>query len=84
MRRKITYKDVRKLPDEESQKKAKRFLRAELLSAWDIYSKNVAYGIQFESIERHQDIVAWFQALKDLENWAFEYVPEEVKQYLKK
>ena len=56
----------------EEQKVAKRTVRERLLKAWDIHTKNIAYGVEEETLEEHANCLKWYQAMKDLEDWAFE------------
>lgn len=57
--------------------------REKILSAWDIYSKNVAYGIIKESDAEHEYYVKWYKAICDKELWAFETIPAEIKKHMR-
>lgn len=72
-----------KAAPEDPQKVAKRTVRENLLKAWDIHTKNIAYGVEEETPEEHAACLLWYKALKDLEGWAFEQIPAGVQQYLK-
>lgn len=61
-----------------SQKRAKR---TPLLKAFDIYKSNVAYGLIVDV--EHNDIVAWYNDLLELEDRAFDNVPTAITRYLK-
>ena len=58
--------------------------RDNLLSALDIYEKNVLRGRVQESIEEKVTIDRWYRALLDLEEWAFSQVPQKVLLYVKR
>lgn len=73
-----------KYAKKDDQKVAKRTIRENLLKAWDIHTKNIAYGVEEETEEEHIACLNWYKALKDLEDWAFEQIPNGVQQYLKK
>lgn len=57
-----------------------RFSRKSLLQAFDIYKINVFYGI--DSDANHQAILAWYQAILDLDEGAINNPPQEVRKYL--
>lgn len=59
-----------------------RAKREPLLTAFDKYKSNVVYGVEFESEEQRQKIIAWYRLLLELNEFAFENVPERVKYYL--
>lgn len=64
--------------DEEEIKKVLRAKRKPLLDAFDKWEKAVLRG-------REQDdyyIMAWYNNLKDLQESAFESIPEKIKYYL--
>lgn len=56
--------------------------RKPLLSALDIYDKNVSKGRIAETAEEKEAVDKWYAALLDLEEWAFNDIPEKVKKYL--
>lgn len=71
--------------EEELQERklmALRLRRATLLTALDKYKNNVMYGIEAESEETHAAMLAWRQSLLDLDESAFEDIPERVQYYL--
>ena len=53
-----------------------------LLSALDIYDKNVSKGRITETEYEKAIVDKWYKALLDLEEWAFTQIPETVKKYL--
>lgn len=67
---------------EERRLKALRERREPIIIAFDKYKTNVEYGIESESTEQHAAMLAWYQDLLDLEETAFENVPERVRYYL--
>lgn len=82
---KLIHADDLKRANEADQAQvltAKRALREPLLRAWDIHKANIAYGVEVESEDEHKACVAWYNALKDLEEWAFEQIPDGVKKHL--
>lgn len=70
---------------EEDKKACLRQARERLLKAWDIHKGNAYYGIDEHTEEQKEICVKWYNALCDLEDWAFEdsNIPECVKKYLK-
>lgn len=58
-----------------------RALRAPLLAAFDIYKSNVYYGIVKESERDHAAVLAWYQALLDLDEGAVKNPPAAVLKY---
>ena len=59
-----------------------RAKREPLLTAFDKYKSNVNYGVEFESEEQREKIIAWYRLLLELNEFAFENVPERIKYYL--
>lgn len=59
-----------------------RAKREPLLTAFDKYKSNVVYGVEFESEEQRQKIIAWYRLLLELNEKAFEKIPERIKYYL--
>ncbi len=59
-----------------------RALREPLLVAFDKYKSNVNYGVEFEGEEQREEIVKWYNAIKDLDEDAINNVPEKIKYYL--
>ena len=78
----ITASHLSRVPAGEWQKKCLRTLRAPLLAAFDIYKSNVQYGILAESEEEHAAVLAWYQALLNLEAWAVTDPPAAVARYV--
>lgn len=56
--------------------------RKRLLNALDIYDKNVSKGRIAETAEEKAKVDKWYTALLDLEEWAFNAIPEKVKKYM--
>ena len=59
-----------------------RSMRTPLLKAFDVYKSNVAYGVEFENEEQREEIINWYNSLLQLDESAFENVPERVRYYL--
>ena len=59
-----------------------RAMREPLLIAFDKYKSNVNYGVEFEGEEQREEIVKWYNAIKDLDEDAINNVPEKIKYYL--
>lgn len=66
----------------EARKNTLREWRKPLLNALDIYDKNVSKGRISETAEEKETADRWYKALLDLDEWAFEEIPEKVKKYL--
>jgi hypothetical protein len=60
-----------------------RQMRAPLLTAFDIYKSNVAYGVEKEDEAQHNRILAWYQSLLELKEDALTQVPCEIARYVK-
>ena len=54
--------------------------RVNILKAFDIYKTNVIYGIEEET--HKEEIMAWYQQILDLEEEAFNNMPEQIQRYL--
>ena len=65
----------------KSADNAKRQLRKPLLSALDIYDKNVSKGRIVESAEQKHSVDTWYKDVCDLKDHAFVDVPEVVSKY---
>ena len=81
----ITEKDLELLENlPEERKNVFRQRRNSLLNALDIYDKNVLRGRISETAEEKSSIDTWYNALRDLEEWAFEdySIPEKVRIFL--
>lgn len=78
------YEDVQVyvLYTEEELKEQLRTRRTNILKAFDTYKANVKYGIEYETEQQHEYIIAWYNDLKDLRETAFETIPERIKYYL--
>lgn len=57
--------------------------RDKILAAWDIYSKNVAYGIINETEEEHNIYIEWYKGICNKELWAFEAIPTEIRKHMR-
>lgn len=79
----VSRSDLRRLPVGEKSLNAKRIVRENLLKAWDVHKSNVSYGAETETEEEHAKCIVWWKALLNLEDWAFEQIPNGVKKYLK-
>jgi hypothetical protein len=81
----LSRADLNRLPvvETEETKNAKRVIREKLLTAWDIHKSNVSYGAETETEEEHAKCITWWKAICNLEDWAFEEIPEGVKKHLK-
>ena len=81
----MTNKDLELLDNlPEERKNVFRQRRKKLLNALDIYDKNVLRGRLSETAEEKANIDTWYNALLDLEEWAFneDYIPQKVKVHL--
>ena len=70
------------LKDTKGGDAIKRSKRKLLLRAFDIYKTNVQYGIEDDT--QRDAILYWYQALLDLEDWAFDenLIPKKIRRYL--
>lgn len=81
----MTNKDLDLLDNlPEERKNVFRQRRKKLLNALDIYDKNVLRGRLSETAEEKTAIDTWYNALLDLEEWAFNEssIPNGVKAHL--
>lgn len=67
---------------ERERKQELRRLREPLLVAFDKYKSNVNYGIEVETETDKINVITWYRLLLELNEYAFEIVPERVKYYL--
>ena len=67
---------------QENSKEELRAKRVPLLKAFDVYKSNVNYGVEFEDETDRINIITWYRLLLELNEKAFESVPERVKYYL--
>ena len=78
--------DISYTLDTEAQENSKlgelRAKREPLLKAFDVYKTNVFYGIENETNEEHSEIVAWYNAILDLDEEAIDNVPTRIAKYL--
>ena len=68
------------LPDEK--KNFLRQKRAGLLNAFDILKGNVNFGVEQLTTAEKKEIVIWYKSLLDLDESAFNLIPERVQKYL--
>lgn len=61
-----------------------RARRKQNLRAFDIYKSNVEYGIEYETAEEHDEIIAWYRGNLDLVQADIERVPERIAKYIKR
>lgn len=59
-----------------------RQLRKPLLEAFDIYKTNIAYGIEVETDEEKEHILAWYNNLLDKNVDALRNIPNKILRYL--
>lgn len=81
----MTNKDLELLENlPEERQNVFRQRRKKLLNALDIYDKNVLRGRLTETAEEKYSIDTWYNALLDLQEWAFNEsaIPEKVKVHL--
>lgn len=61
-----------------------RAIRERIFISFDTYKCNVYYGIEKESLEQREQIFAWYDAMKNLEDWAFENIPNQINYYYRR
>lgn len=61
-----------------------RSKREPILTAWDTFKTNESFGIITITEERKAEIISWYYAILDLDEYAIDNPPEEVKKYLPK
>ena len=66
----------------EERRNVFRQRRKKLFEAFDILKGNVNFGVETLTEAERVEIVSWYNAVKDLEEWAFERVPQKVGNYL--
>lgn len=76
----IDYDNTEDLEKERIEKL--RRIREPLLVAFDKYKSNVNYGVEIETIEQREKIIAWYRLLLELNEFAFENIPDRIKYYL--
>lgn len=57
--------------------------REKILDAWDIYSKNVAYGVYEETEEEHEEYIKWYKGICNKEVWAFTEIPTAIRKHMR-
>lgn len=70
---------IDKIIERKNELRAKRF---PLLKAFDVYKCSVAYGVEFEGDKQREEIIKWYNAIKDLDEDAINNVPDKIKYYL--
>lgn len=58
--------------------------RKTLLNAFDILKGNVNFGVENLTSEEREEIIVWYNAIKDLEEWAYDNVPEKIYAHVPK
>ena len=83
---KFDYKQLWRVANSPEKENIKRYAREELLAEADIVKINHACGIEPLSVEDWTAFVAWFKALLNMQDWAFEesYIPASVIYHLQK
>lgn len=81
-KQRLTAEHENLITDESALKSVYRERRQILLNAFDVYSKNVVYGVETETESEHAAIVAWRQKLLNLDKTAFTDVPDRVQYYM--
>lgn len=66
----------------EERKNVFRQRRKKLFSAFDILKGNVNFGVETLTEAERAEIITWYNAVKDLEEWAFDVIPAKVIKYL--
>lgn len=56
--------------------------REPLLKAFDIYKTNVSYGVYNETIIEHNQIIAWYNAILNLDEEAINNVPNQIARFM--
>ena len=72
---------VARMPKEYADN-AKRQLRKNLFSAFDMHKGNISYGAETETQEEKTKVLMWREDLKDLKTSAFKDIPDSIKYYL--
>lgn len=81
--KRITKNDLHLLDGlPELRKNVFREWREIIFKALDVYDKNVSKGRIVETQEEKCIVDKWYQAMLDLEEWAFDEIPEKIKRYL--
>ncbi len=80
----ITAVDLSRLGGSPLYADAARFLRAPLLTAFDIYKSNVSYGVITETAAEHKAVAEWYRRLLDLDPTALTDVPSAVACYVRR
>ena len=55
--------------------------REPLLKAFDVYKSNIEYGIETETEEQHETILAWYKKALALDESALNNVPSMIAKY---
>lgn len=79
---KINNSDIDDLINTQEINSIIRQLRKPLLEAFDIYKTNVAYGIEVETDEEKEHILAWYNNLLDKNVDALRNIPNKILRYL--
>lgn len=79
---KINNSDIDDLINTQEINSIIRQLRKPLLEAFDIYKTNIAYGIEVETDEEKERILAWYNNLLDKNVEALRNIPNKILRYL--
>lgn len=79
---KINNSDIDDLINTQEINSIIRQLRKPLLEAFDIYKTNIAYGIEVETDEEKEHILAWYNNLLDKNVDALRNIPNRILRYL--
>lgn len=79
---KINNSDIDDLINTQEINSIIRQLRKPLLEAFDIYKTNIAYGIEVETDEEKEHILAWYNNLLDKNVDALRNIPNKILRYL--
>ena len=79
---KINNSDIDDLISTQEISSIIRQLRKPLLEAFDIYKTNIAYGIEVETDEEKEHILAWYNNLLDKNVDALRNIPNKILRYL--
>ena len=71
---------LKNLPEEK--RNYLRQKRVPLLNAFDKLKGNVNFGVESLTDSEKKEIIYWYKALLDIEEWAFKTIPQRVARYL--
>lgn len=81
-RGKVTFQEYK-----EKKLAAFKNYRLQVFKAYDIYKTNVIYGLEKETAEERQELLSWYNAMKDYPSRIetekeFPQIPEKISYYL--